>query len=115
MGPAFKYWTELLNKALVIKGYQHVSRESLAKRLEDAGFVDVKVYAFKQPYGPWAKNKKEKRLGGEMLLIAGPSLESYGLALFTRVLGIDAEEATRLCRETWKEIINKKHHVYNNL
>jgi hypothetical protein len=93
----------------------YTTSDGISKRLEDAGFVDIKVYAFKQPYGSWAKNKKEKRLGGEILLIAGPSLESYGLALFTRVLGIDAEEATRLCQETWKEIINKKHHVYNNL
>lgn len=35
----------------------------LVKTLEDAGFVDVKVKTFKQPWGMWPKDKKLKEIG----------------------------------------------------
>lgn len=37
--------------------------ESLKTLLEEAGFVDIEVHNYKQPIGPWPKDKKLKQVG----------------------------------------------------
>ncbi|KAA8897471.1 hypothetical protein FN846DRAFT_783253, partial [Sphaerosporella brunnea] len=48
-----------LNEAMLSTGRVPQSEELLRGRLEKAGFVDVKSFTLKQPFGPWAKNKYE--------------------------------------------------------
>jgi hypothetical protein len=40
--------------------------------------------------------------------------EAYGLALFTRVLGMDAKEGKELCAAAWKDVQGRKVHMYAN-
>ena len=41
----------------------------LKKKLEDAGFVDVKERQFKQPFGPWPRDKNLKQIGAMALVM----------------------------------------------
>ena len=41
------------------------------------------------------------------------SFEAYGLALFTRVLGMSGEEARAMCLRAQRDLKNKNIHVYN--
>jgi hypothetical protein len=52
----------LLNEAMISTGRVPQSEELLRSRLEKAGFVDVKSFTLKQPFGPWAKDKYEHTL-----------------------------------------------------
>jgi hypothetical protein len=38
---------------------------------------------------------------------------AYGMAAFTRILGMSTEEADRLCREAVAACRNKNYHIYN--
>lgn len=67
--------------------------EKMARMLSDAGFVDVEIEIFKQPFGTWPKNKQLKHAGALFLLGAETAYHSYGMALLTRVLGMSLEEA----------------------
>jgi len=43
---------------------------TLQAYLENAGFVDIQLVDFKQPLGPWAKDKHIKRVGAMTMLMA---------------------------------------------
>lgn len=90
---------------------------NIAHKIKDiaseVGFVEVCEKAKKLPWAPWATDEKLKELGRYALLNCETSFEAFGLALFTRVLGLSKEEAIRVCSESRKELRNKKIHVYN--
>ena len=48
----------------------YVDGESLKRNLEMAGFCDVQVHAYKQPFGPWPKDKRLKNIGAMGILSA---------------------------------------------
>jgi hypothetical protein len=47
----------------------------------------------KEPLGPWPKDLRLKVVGAMNLFHADTGCESYGMATFTRVQGMDAHEA----------------------
>jgi len=65
------------------------------------------------PWGPWPKDPRMKEIGYWALLNSEYSFEAYGLALFTRVLGMTGEEARELCARAQRDLKNKHIHVYN--
>ena len=67
--------------------------------MTDAGFTDVTLTIAKQPYGPWPKEKRMKQAGLLALAQSETVFHSYGMALYTRVLGMGEEEARRVCDE----------------
>lgn len=79
----------------------------------DVGFVEATEKAKKLPWAPWPTDEKMKELGRYALLNCETSFEAFGLALFTRVLGLSKEEVMRVCSESRKELRDKKIHVYN--
>jgi hypothetical protein len=89
--------------------------ETLRERLESAGFVDVHVVNVKQPYGPWPKDERMKHIGAMVMMMCETGVEAYGMALFTRVLGMDTEEARTVCRAAVKAVRNKNFHMYSYL
>jgi len=93
----------------------YVTGESLKENLEKAGFVDVKVLGYKQPFGPWPKEKRLKHVGAMAIMSAETGYHSYGMQLFTRVLGMSTEEAEKACRDAIAATKNKNYHVYNYL
>jgi hypothetical protein len=52
-------------------------------------FEDIYTRKAKEPVGPWPKDQRLKRVGAVSLLNAETGFESYGMALFTRILGMD--------------------------
>jgi hypothetical protein len=52
-------------------------------------------------------------LGSWILANTETSMEAYGLAFMTRVVGKSAEEAKRICDTAHKELRSKKVHVTN--
>jgi hypothetical protein len=126
-------FSNLLGKAMVLLGrpFDEAHGSKMAQRLLDAGFEDVHVFNVKQPFGPWAKDKRLKYVGalgllqaetayhayGEwgVFLFGGKETEGIGMAAFTRVLGMQTEEAERLCEAAVKAHRNKNWHIYNYL
>lgn len=49
-------------------GRPPATTEVMKKLLEDAGFVNVKIHPYKQPLGPWPKDKQLKRMGAMVML-----------------------------------------------
>lgn len=90
----------------------HEKIHELEGYLCDAGFSDVRVVVKKLPLGPWAKDPKKKELGTYGLAVIQEGLRSYGLALFTRQLGMSIEEATALCDRAFGELRRRSVHVY---
>ncbi|KAI5844901.1 S-adenosyl-L-methionine-dependent methyltransferase [Tricharina praecox] len=103
---------ELLLEAMARSGRESVSGDLLSARLTKAGFVDIKVYPMKQPFGPWAKERRLKEVGMLTLLQSEAAFLSYGMAALTRVLGMDHEVARKICHDGYQATMNKNTHMY---
>ena len=87
----------LIVEAVEKLGKKFLTGDEIAKLLSDAGFVDVVVTPLKVPFGSWPKDPKMKQAGMLQLYNAETMYHSYGMALFTRVLGMTSEEALKIC------------------
>jgi hypothetical protein len=81
--------------------------------------------------GPWPKDTRLKNIGALVLLncqtgglnpaslsadwkLMGWSegFHAYGMAAFTRILGMDKEEADMICGNAYKAVRNKNYHLH---
>lgn len=97
--------------------------------MKDAGFVNVvddkrpvsfydpslsgrtvayMLVALKSPVGPWPKNRKLKEIGRYNVPHCMDAVESFTLALFTRVLGYTVEECQVLISKLKAELRDPK-------
>ena len=67
----------------------------------------------KLPLGTWAADKKHQDMGAFTLLTTEHGFESYGMALFTRILGIEVPEAKELIAGAKKDSRSKRIHSYS--
>jgi hypothetical protein len=102
-----------LREALEKMGRPHPTHEFLKNILEKAGFEDVQMLTAKEPYGPWPKDPVLKKVGAMNLLNGETGFESYGMAAFTRILGMDADEARGICERGLAACRNKNFHCYS--
>lgn len=114
-GSGIKLYFEYLADALVKMGRAPLTGIVMKEHLEEAGFVDVTVIDYKQPFGPWPRDRRLKQIGAMMLLNSESGFHAYGMAAFTRVLGMTAEEATKACANGVRGARDKNSHCYNNL
>lgn len=78
----FNVYMENLGKALRKLGIDPTLHgEDWKRMMEEAGFEEVRVQAFKQPWGTWPKDKEMKKLGAIGQLVAETGVEAYGLQL----------------------------------
>lgn len=112
---AYGRYTESLLKASHKFGARLDIAPELAGILKDAGWSGVTEHKFKSPCGPWAKNPKLKESGKYQKAGVYTGLEAYGLALFTRALGMTQEDAQKLCDGAREDLDNPKIHMYFNL
>jgi hypothetical protein len=110
-----KVYFDTLCEAVKLTGREVPSSALLRGYLDDAGFVDVKVEELKDPFGPWPKDTKFKRIGLMTLMALETGFWAYGMAAFTRVLGMDGDAADKLCRDGFATAKNKNVHSYNTL
>ncbi|KAF8544207.1 S-adenosyl-L-methionine-dependent methyltransferase [Trichophaea hybrida] len=109
----FKHYLDLLAEAMDKLGRPNATQQILRERLERAGFVDIEITSAKQPFGPWPKESQRKRIGTLTLLMCETGCEAYAMAPFTRVLGMDKEEAARVCREAVTAVSDRNTHAYS--
>ncbi|RMJ24968.1 Methyltransferase [Aspergillus sp. HF37] len=81
----------------------------------DAGFKNVQQEVYKIPMNPWAKNAKMKELGRFQQVNMLDAIESYSLALFTRVLGWSPEEVQVFLAGVRRELVDRSLHIYGKL
>ncbi|PMD45988.1 hypothetical protein L207DRAFT_540708 [Hyaloscypha variabilis F] len=87
--------------------------DSLQKQwMIDAGFVDVQEKVCRIPVGQWAKDKKMKEQGMYAQALSADALEPISMALFTRVLGMSAQEVQAILVGRRKDIMNPNLHLY---
>ncbi|KAF8248364.1 S-adenosyl-L-methionine-dependent methyltransferase [Wilcoxina mikolae CBS 423.85] len=110
---AIKIYFETITYAMTKIGRPPANGEFLVRNLENAGFVDIVEDTKKQPIGPWPKDPKLKNVGAMVMLNTEVAFHSYGMAVFTRVLGMTTEEAERLCDAAFAAARNKNNHTYN--
>ncbi|CUS10320.1 unnamed protein product [Tuber aestivum] len=111
-GCALRVYMHNLNLSLEQMGVPNIATR-LKEFVIKAGFVEVREEVRNMPWGPWPKDPRMKEIGYWALLNSDTSFEAYGLALFTRVLGMTGEEARELCTRAQRDLKNKHIHVYN--
>ena len=111
----FKIYLEHFERALEMMNRPQHTADTLRRNLENAGFVDIHVRSVKQPFGPWAHNRRLKHVGAMVLLMAETGFEAYAMAPFTRVLGMTQEQAAKICTDSVIAVKNKNHHMYSYL
>lgn len=83
--------------------------------MKAVGFVDVTSETRRLPLGTWPIDPVEKEIGRYNVLNFLEGMESYTLALFTRVLGMSAEQVRSLIDEAKKDVCNRKLRWYFDL
>ncbi|KAI5800576.1 S-adenosyl-L-methionine-dependent methyltransferase [Pyronema domesticum] len=111
--PGGYVFTEYLRDAMRKMGRTCPDAEFLKNLSETAGFEGVTVSQVKEPVGPWPKDSRLKRAGAMNLLNGETAFESYGMALFTRILGMDVDKARKICEKGLLDARNKNYHVYD--
>jgi hypothetical protein len=110
--PAIATWQQKLNEAAEQIDQPLNMAPTMKRRLEDAGFVDVRDDAYKIPVGPWPKDRRLKEIGYIMLFHCLEGLDAFTLAPFSRVLGWSREEMRQLMERVKSEFINGSNHLY---
>ncbi|TDZ58448.1 putative methyltransferase tdiE [Colletotrichum trifolii] len=96
-------WTQFLVEGARKTGRPIDVAPQFQQMLIDAGFEDVEVRYERWPMTPWPKNEKLKELGVWFRASLMHGIEAASLALFTRVLDWEPEEAMVLCAEVRNE------------
>lgn len=109
---ALKLHIDYLYESLVKMGRPPPDLDFLQNLLKSAGFEDVQALKAKEPVGPWPQDPRLKRAGAMVLLHSETFFDSYGMAAFTRVLGMDAEKAEDICTRAAQAARNKNYHMY---
>lgn len=83
--------------------------------LKDAGFEDMTENTVKIPISPWPKDPKQHEIGRWTALHTEDTFESYGLALFDRVLGWSLPKIHTLIAGCKAELRKGDMHIYTKL
>lgn len=109
---ALQKWSDLFFEAAVQYGTPCTMPRIQKQMMEDAGFVDVQEHALKLPIGPWAKDKRLKKVGAFELVNMVDGIEALTIRLFSKALGMSIEEVQLLLVDIRKEAKNSRIHSY---
>ncbi|KAI5811884.1 S-adenosyl-L-methionine-dependent methyltransferase [Pyronema omphalodes] len=107
-----KVHLQYLRESMLKMGRPAPTLESMKMLLENAGFEDILALEAKEPIGPWPKDPRQKRIGAMSLLNLEGGFESYGMAAFTGVLGMEVDKARAICNVALAAVRNKNYHMY---
>ncbi|QGI88814.1 hypothetical protein CEK26_000029 [Fusarium fujikuroi] len=88
------------------------SDDGTQKGMEEAGFVDVKVWDFKAPIGGWPQDPRLKQIGQFAQAALEQDYEGYVLYMANMVLGWTKEEVFVYCAQLRREIRSGKFHPF---
>jgi hypothetical protein len=83
--------------------------------LKDIGFEEISDTLIKVPISPWSTEPKAKELGKWTAIHTEAVFESYGLALFDRVLGWSLPKIHALIAGCKKELWKGDMHIYTQV
>lgn len=111
-GTALERWNDL-----VLEGVRRMGKNGLAAarfkgQMLDAGFVDVVERKYALPGNPWAKGEDQKMLGMMQMENILDGLHGMSIGLFTKMLGMSAEEVELMLVDVRKDMRNTKIHFY---
>lgn len=111
-GTALERWNDL-----VIEGVRRMGKNALAcakykRQMQEAGFVDVEEKKIALPGNPWAKGEDQKMLGTMQMENILDGLHGFSIGLFTKMLGMSAEEVELMLIDVRKDLRNTKIHFY---
>ncbi|KAJ6006632.1 hypothetical protein N7451_004576 [Penicillium sp. IBT 35674x] len=89
--------------------------EGHRQRLVEAGFEDVRDEVYKVPSSMWPSDPIQKQIGRYNLCSLLMAVESYSLALFTRVLGWSNLQTQVFLAGVRRDLNNPDVHTYCNL
>ncbi|KAJ5739364.1 hypothetical protein N7533_012148 [Penicillium manginii] len=89
--------------------------EGHRQRLIEAGFEDVRDEVYKVPSSAWHDDPIQKQIGRYNLCSLLMAVESYSLALFTRVLGWSNHQTQVFLAGVRRDLRNPEVHTYCNL
>lgn len=110
-GSKYEVYQEHLKKASEILGNRMDVAPQVSEFMKKAGFVDVHVRRIRWPFGVWPKDRRHKELGRWGYEILSTGCEAYGLALFTRALGMDPEKAKEIIKGAVEDLGGRKVHT----
>ncbi|KAI5808395.1 S-adenosyl-L-methionine-dependent methyltransferase [Pyronema omphalodes] len=112
---AAKIYVDHLREAMKKMGRPAPTLQSMEMLLLKAGFQDVHTSETKEPLGLWPRDPTQKKIGAMSLLNCEGAFESYGMATFTRVLGMEVQKAREICDNALAAVRNKNYHMYLKL
>ena len=109
------HWVDTFHKIARAHGLEFDPFPQMPGLLQEAGFANVTAFEYPCPIGTWPKDKKLKEIGRyyKHQFIAG-AVDSYSLALFTRIGGWSESETKLLIAGVRNEFKNNKMHVYTH-
>ncbi|KAF2136203.1 uncharacterized protein K452DRAFT_292578 [Aplosporella prunicola CBS 121167] len=113
--PNIMNWMTKLREASEKIGKPFLMLNTLAKTLENVGFVDVNQTIMEVPTGPWKEDKKFKLAGMYQREQMIEAASAYGTAHFTRVLGWSLQEYQVLSSRVRKEMRNEDLRLWSKL
>lgn len=114
-GSAFQRWGEIICTAGDKLGKTYLTAYNTKKWMQEVGFVNVVEKKFKMPVGRWPADPKLKEIGMWFKPYFEDGSEGYAMALLTRVLGWDFEEAQVFFNEMRAAFKDKRIHAYCQL
>lgn len=109
--PLFEWQDKMMSASKKIGASFH-NPHHYRNRMEDSGFVNVVERIYPLPIGPWAKNKKLKKLGQFQKTNLLMGLDGFSKVLFTEKLGLPTENVERFLDRVAADIVNPKIHAY---
>jgi hypothetical protein len=113
-GTALATWYDRLNEAADKSGRPFTLPAPIKELLPAAGFVNYREEIRPLPMSTWPADKNLKMIGKWYMTSMESIFDAYGLALFTRVLGMDPKEVKEIGAACWKEVVSRKVHTYAN-
>ncbi|KAH7190040.1 S-adenosyl-L-methionine-dependent methyltransferase [Fusarium oxysporum] len=92
--------------------FEIIDKDLQQKGMEEAGFVDVKVWDFKAPIGGWPRDPRLKQIGQFAQAALEQDYEGYVLYMANMVLGWTKEEVSVYCAQLRREIRSGKFHPF---
>ncbi|OJD20050.1 hypothetical protein AJ78_00066 [Emergomyces pasteurianus Ep9510] len=108
-------WQRLLVEASRRLGKELCVEGCWREAMEKEGFVGVEEVVFKVPLSAWPKDAHMKEIGRYQAMHMQEMLQSYSLALFTRVLGWSKDELDVLLTAVGNDLRNMKSHLYTKV
>ncbi|KAK2735300.1 hypothetical protein FQN57_001195 [Myotisia sp. PD_48] len=108
-------WQKLLVSASQKFGKSLDVEHTWKAKMIEAGFVDVVEEVIKVPFNKWPKDPHLKQIGRYQASHMAELLESWSMALFTRVLGWTTEELDVLFVAVKNDFSDPKTHLYGKV